>query len=229
MSAELSDFFHVPYFSEVDGGPPAPIVVRHDLIHDMEAMFWLLCWLSITFAGPGRPIAPKPEDFVTFVRHELFDGIVFQANAMAKRVVIASAGDFRQRILDLVQPYFQPLKPTLRSLWTLLREAYQHRAWDNIHRDILKILEDAEVSVANFLSTLPKHQREAYDEMTRVQRMRREEARFARDLPAAVQEGRARPVGGINGSSTTRGHKRDSSHVNEAPSKRSASKRGRAV
>lgn len=48
MSAELSDTFQMSYFGNIpenDDVPVLPVLIRHEPIHDIEAVFWLLCWL----------------------------------------------------------------------------------------------------------------------------------------------------------------------------------------
>lgn len=90
---------------------------------------------------------------------QLFNGTFFDYNAL-KRLIISLDYAFRSYIPRSVQPYFQPLKPTLQRLCTMLREAYRQGTWDNIHNDTLKILTDAETSVVNYLSTLSKEDKE---------------------------------------------------------------------
>jgi hypothetical protein len=125
-------------------------------IHDMESVFWLLCWLSLKRDGPGRP------------RKELNDGTapkelckvvddLFEANprhtAGHKVFVLAWSNVFEKRILSNSAPYFVPLTPLIRELREHLYIAYYrddeasktmqveihdkfidslHRAWDRL-------------------------------------------------------------------------------------------------
>lgn len=202
MSAEISDVTHDPYFPKTADQaiiyPSAEkkipeskhIVARHETIHDMEGFFWILCWLCISFTGPGARVVFEKEDDIDqhlmMTIKKLFDGEDFDANSDAKRLVITAQYHFQQKILNNMQTYFHPLADTLFKLWNVLREAYQTRSWSDIHDKFIAIFAAAEERLKNLADD---EGRAKYWEMEQAQRTLRAKACLP---PAAVLHERAR-------------------------------------
>lgn len=205
MSAEISDVTHDPYFPKTADQaiiyPSAEkkipeskhIVARHETIHDMEGFFWILCWLCISFTGPGARVVFEKEDDIDqhlmMTIKKLFDGEDFDANSDAKRLVITAQYHFQQKILNNMQMYFHPLADTLFKLWNVLREAYQTRSWSDIHEKFIAIFAAAEEGLKDLADD---EKRAKYREMEQAQRDIRAKARLPRSPPAAVLHARAR-------------------------------------
>lgn len=203
MSAELSDSDHEPYWShdtEVDLFAPrkkgvprvAYQVNRHEPIHDLEAFFWILCWLCISYSGPGRRVVLKqesPEDIrLRNIIKKLFDGAHPGHNAEAKRNIITGDAVFQRNILDHIQPYFSPIHGTIVDLYLLLKKAYQARTWQTIHEDFLLTLSKANTLLNDAAQDETTTQ---YQEMEQAQRDLRALDLFPRANPLPADDAKA--------------------------------------
>ena len=151
------------------GNPPSQKVAqtsfafRHNPIHDLESVFWLLCWLCLTRDGPGqtrrilledgdpptlrdRPkvVEPfSPDDFPRIKAQvaNAFDNIAMEG--AQKRLMMISRPDFSRQVLKNMAPYFVPLKVLLIELRQVLYEAYFEDRRENIHDRFLAVLTQA--------------------------------------------------------------------------------------
>lgn len=124
MSAEVADVNHEPYFeNETEHELIVPStqteisefehrVTRHETIHDMEGFYWLLCWLCISFTGPGKRVDIRMESSndqaLGTIIEDLFEGDSFKVNVASKRLIITNRAKFQKRILNHMQAYFHP-------------------------------------------------------------------------------------------------------------------------
>lgn len=194
MSAEISDVNHRPYFpNRIGGGVIKHTVTRHETIHDMEGFFWILCWLCISYTGPGTRVVFEKEDgvdhYLMKTIKKLFDGEDFDGNGDAKRLIIKNVDEFQQSIADHIQAYFHPIKDVVTDLHDVLREAYRTRSWPDIHDKFIAIFAAAEERLKNLADD---EGRAKYREMEQAQRTLRAKACLPRSPPAAVLHERAR-------------------------------------
>ncbi|THH12839.1 hypothetical protein EW146_g7317 [Bondarzewia mesenterica] len=143
MSAELASSRHDPY--EV-GNDSFPKVTRHELVHDLESFFWVLCWICICRKGPGthRFLTVNDSEECKEAVSNLFETESTRLNAMAKTQIMEKESRFGSDILKSFSPYFEPLADTIRALRNILREAYSTRKWDGLHQKFLAVLAKAE-------------------------------------------------------------------------------------
>jgi len=127
-----------------DSTPLATIV--HDVVHDLESFFWVLCWLATKFNGPDteNPDFEKVE--------EQFYGVP-RAVGFGKKQVILVPDRRNVYIVNHVTEFFEPLKATINRLAELLKEHYITRNFEGLHEKFLEVLDNAENDCRE--STLP--------------------------------------------------------------------------
>ncbi|TDL29062.1 hypothetical protein BD410DRAFT_892437 [Rickenella mellea] len=89
---------------------------NHEPRHDLESLFYVLCWMGITRAGPNRP---RPNFDLS--KSELASwcgmaGETFKSVANAKQAVCSSEDMFKISILAEMHPYFHDLRDCLSRL-----------------------------------------------------------------------------------------------------------------
>ncbi|KAI0659181.1 hypothetical protein C8Q70DRAFT_1054025 [Cubamyces menziesii] len=134
----------------------SPSDVIHDAIHDLESFFWVLLFLSITRAGPGRErreeltaeLSSFPDERHTQVRglrqavHCCFDGD--RTTITQNRKTLFEDNDFEEHVLGHVHPYFDAFKPMFQQWWNLLVMAYTFEGYEyyNSHAMAIRLLEE---------------------------------------------------------------------------------------
>ena len=125
--------------------------LRHSFYHELESIFWLICWVSIHWQGPGLPRRcalddPDDKDHGILLKKE---GI-WKAEDMAgasqrKRAVLTNERDFSETE-DIFAPYFCRLKPTARALRTLVAQPLADAP--SMSAGFLKVLSLAEIDLS---------------------------------------------------------------------------------
>lgn len=202
MSAELADSDHKPYWTH---GPSATLfahrkgvprvtykVNRHEPIHNLEAFFWILCWLCISYNGPGRRVVlnkkSSEDKRLKNIIYKLFDGDHAGHNVEAKRNIITRDLVFERNILDNIQPYFLLIHDTIIELYLLLQTAYQTRTWPTIHEDFLLTLSKANTLLSD---AAQDNTTAEYQEMEQIQRDLRALDLFPRANPLPADDAKA--------------------------------------
>ncbi|KAG6918275.1 hypothetical protein DXG01_015649 [Tephrocybe rancida] len=116
------------------GSKPA---VAHNLIHDLEALFWCLVYICVTREGPGgrrreelRPDYKVPVgDQANNIALRNINYCFFAANDIhilaRNKSSLFMNNDFVDCIVPRFHPYFEPLKPLMVRWWNILRTALQ--------------------------------------------------------------------------------------------------------
>ncbi|KAG6872143.1 hypothetical protein C0995_012554 [Termitomyces sp. Mi166 len=173
MSGEVIDRRTVVF----DAGGARPRFV-HQAIHDLESFLWVLVRICMSRKGPGISMGRekeldfnKPGFYDPALSHALvsyFDGTE-DVLKESKTTLMQSPELFENNIVNNFHPYFEPFKPLVRQWWNIIILGYMYRAHEfyNIHRHILRIINDA-------LPTLPDESRA---EATQKELTRREKRR----------------------------------------------------
>ncbi|TFY70025.1 hypothetical protein EVG20_g2910 [Dentipellis fragilis] len=139
--------------------------VKHDAIHDLESLFWVLCWICLTREGPGkiRETWPKSTEQVNLIRAtiaETFEHNSSKDIARFKLELLGTLGTWSNKIMGAASPYFMPLSDCLYDLHELLWDTYGTRDFSRIHEEFLAILAQAEASeeVQNWHQLHPEYQ-----------------------------------------------------------------------
>ncbi|KAI0047792.1 hypothetical protein FA95DRAFT_1678859 [Auriscalpium vulgare] len=187
MSFEVLKSKH--YF---EGDSDEPEGIKHNLVHDLESYFWVLCWIGVCRKGPGqqRVVTSMPKSQRDNWQEEVdtnFEEKRPKAIANAKQDLILKPKAFGASVLDLLSPYFtEPLRAPLLQLHNALRTAYQkHDYSDKLYETFLKVFDDAAKSnVATSWHARPGHESYAEMEKTVLHARAREQLAFGVHQPA---------------------------------------------
>ena len=149
MSAELlTPEFYFPYY------PPENIIPIHNVVHDLEAFFWVMVWYCMC---RGAPTTRRSELFARHhdirtdtLRNHFF--ATFESDndlllATAKISVFRSKITFTTNILCHFSEYCAPLKPLAIAFYSALVDAHEHRAADGLYEKVLDAFNRAETLV----------------------------------------------------------------------------------
>ncbi|KAA1475866.1 hypothetical protein DENSPDRAFT_826575 [Dentipellis sp. KUC8613] len=139
--------------------------IKHDAIHDLESLFWVLCWICLTREGPGkiRETWPKSTEQAKEIRATItktFEHKSPEVIAEVKNTLLSTLGTWNDKILGAASSYFMPLFECLYDLHELLWDTYGTRDFSHIHEKFLAILAQAEASeeVRNWHQLHPEYQ-----------------------------------------------------------------------
>ncbi|KAI0321251.1 hypothetical protein OF83DRAFT_1081058 [Amylostereum chailletii] len=112
--------------------------VEHAPHHDLEAVFWTLCYLCISREGPGVARITWPEGeqrgAVLNVLSSYFYEEIAGTIASKKAFLLASPELFESTILASFAPYFHHCKHFVLFLYNKLRRAYKKQSFDKLHK-----------------------------------------------------------------------------------------------
>lgn len=98
--------------------------VRHALCHDLESIFYVLVWLCHTQSGPNGAIRSFNYTGSEIYRWNACEGDRSSPRSISEtKAYVLKDNDgrkFQARILDPIDPYFDPIKPTIRELRVIL-------------------------------------------------------------------------------------------------------------
>ncbi|KAA1475867.1 hypothetical protein DENSPDRAFT_826579 [Dentipellis sp. KUC8613] len=168
--------------------------IKHDAIHDLEAFFWVLCWICIAREGPGASRTtwskvgnPDAISHIQDLAYQTFEQEDECKISACKKDLLAGLMEWKDFLFSLA-PYFSPLIPCLRQLRRVLFAAYTSREFSSVHASFLRILSDAEAlpSVRGWHLSNPE-----YQEMEVAVQQRREEDIAIWDSPKPERGSRA--------------------------------------
>jgi hypothetical protein len=117
--------------------PLTPVI--HDAVHDLESFFWVLCWLTTKFSGPG---VENPH-FIEV--RKFFEGPPPAIGAYKGLFIYEETNEFRDaELTNHVSKFFEPLKTTIHRLAELFKEWYTTRNFEGLHEKFLEVLDHAE-------------------------------------------------------------------------------------
>jgi len=123
----------------------------HSFAHDLESVFWLICWVSIHWQGPGLPrrCALDDPDDEDHPRLSAMEGVWTAENPVLaskqKQAILVTETEFNE-MEDMFAPYFQRLKPTARDLRNSVAQPLNDDA-PRMAADFLEVLSRAEVEL----------------------------------------------------------------------------------
>ncbi|KAH8112638.1 hypothetical protein DFH11DRAFT_1744852 [Phellopilus nigrolimitatus] len=98
--------------------------IRHAYYHDLESIFYVLCWICTAQEGPSNLRRSLDFDFNSSAVAEWAgygkDEPTVEDVRKAKQAVVAKADDFNEYVLGQFAPYFEPLRDCVRDMRTLL-------------------------------------------------------------------------------------------------------------
>ncbi|KDQ50848.1 hypothetical protein JAAARDRAFT_199553 [Jaapia argillacea MUCL 33604] len=95
-------------------------------IHELESIFWVLCHLTIERLGPCM-YRGFPEEFMEMAK-QLWEPEDSSEAGEIKLDILTDEGAFQSYILDCMAPYFEPVKPILAQLRSILYAGYKERS-----------------------------------------------------------------------------------------------------
>ncbi|KIJ45924.1 hypothetical protein M422DRAFT_778678 [Sphaerobolus stellatus SS14] len=127
----------------------------HDSVHDIESFFWVLIHIALIRGGPGgvrRIISNSDtEERLNHILTNYFDSedpskiSAYKWTIFAEVSYEAAKLNLEEDLLNNFDPYFDPLKPFIREWWSVLKMAYEFKAYElwNIHDHTQKLFEEA--------------------------------------------------------------------------------------
>ncbi|KAF5374620.1 hypothetical protein D9615_008970 [Tricholomella constricta] len=140
--------FYSGYFDEFT----SPIVF-HDIIHDLEALFWCVTYLCVSHEGPGgKPRTelqpdyikehPKANQDLRRISYYFFSS-QNQAELAQKKSVVFQLNEYESHVVPQFHPYFEPMKGLMTQWWRILSMAYQWPIFEAAHGWLITALETA--------------------------------------------------------------------------------------
>lgn len=111
--------------------------VVQGVVHDLESFFWILCWIVTKYQGPAT-------DDPKFTAYGMFDSSDRATMVTVKRTIIMNETHRPKHLLDLINPFFEPLKATVYRLADILKESYKTENFVGLHESFLLELKNAE-------------------------------------------------------------------------------------
>lgn len=144
--------------------PSVDIAVSHDVVHDLESFFWVLCWLCVSYEGPStrRTHAWDKGEAVTAnlkgAIRAMFESTDARLLASEKALFLISAPQ-KSELRRWCAPYFRPLLPLVTGLHSTLKDAYATRTFTKLHTEFLEQCAIAETmhEVPTWNNTDPKY------------------------------------------------------------------------
>jgi hypothetical protein len=149
---------------------------KHDVVHDMESIFWCLNYICLCRDGPGtvRPEVLKMlnprEHTLTNDEIRLRDTIQNffasppRVSGMAKGDII-KLGDpllYENDILSNISPFFAPLSPLLKEFLLLLHNSYKYPGTaTELHDKVLALFRKAYNDMHDLLESVKKYNQRA--------------------------------------------------------------------
>lgn len=149
------------------------VPVKHDIVHDLESFFWVLCWLCVSYEGPStrRTTAwPEDEASTACLKKEIWD--TFESTdptslASQKRGLLIHSDPDGSVLVRWCTPYFYPLLRLVIGVHATLKEAYENRTFTKLYPEILDQFAFAEtmagVPTRNATHPMYRAQEEAED------------------------------------------------------------------
>jgi hypothetical protein len=140
----------------------------HDAVHDLESFWWVVVYLCLTRKGQGggrrEELSEKNQDDKQYFPLRRVVNCLFASDdehTITKNKVdlFTSSDDLDKFVLVHFLPDFQQLQPLVKEWFSLLRLAYEFRAFEyhHIHDMVLKILEKTlELMVIDHIDTAVK-------------------------------------------------------------------------
>ncbi|TCD63615.1 hypothetical protein EIP91_005166 [Steccherinum ochraceum] len=146
MSGEcLGRQYRVSEWNQVPVLPRVRRVGIHSAIHDMEAFFWVLLYLCLTYEGPGKRVQEPDPDTKNLLR-DTFETRDTARLAQEKAAFFTKPNGAAKMddCLRHIQGHFKPLTGLLKEWWAALFDSYY--VYDSIedagiHRKILDVIE----------------------------------------------------------------------------------------
>lgn len=127
--------------------PEIPIKVKHDIVHDLESFFWILCWLCAKYSGPSiprtySPIFPEDNDEkdkeVKQYIHNTFESTDAWRIASTKTFLMTCEDPESSEMIRHAAPYFSLVCGLITAMHAILREAYKERKFDGLHEGFIE-------------------------------------------------------------------------------------------
>lgn len=120
------------------------VAIKHDIVHDLESFFWVLCWLCVSYEGPSTRRTQAWDEDETLTTNlkqairktfESPDAVVL---ASQKTALLIHSDPDDSKLDTWCTPYFHPLLPLVTGLHATLKEAYGTRTFTGLHRQFLE-------------------------------------------------------------------------------------------
>ncbi|KIJ22832.1 hypothetical protein M422DRAFT_276683 [Sphaerobolus stellatus SS14] len=155
----------------------------HDSVHNIESFFWVLIPIALIRGGPGgiRRIisnSDTEERKAQWYKRKIFAELSYEAAKL----------NLEEALLNNFDPYFDPLKPFIREWWSVLKMAYEFKAYElwNIHVHMQKLFEEAiEILGPNPHADADLEAQQQWAQMTENQVLRRK--KYQEDTKNAVE------------------------------------------
>jgi hypothetical protein len=114
-------------------------------LHDLESVFWVVCWICLTRDGPGqwRQDLKKAGSPAAIIVTSIFEPESPRAGGEDKRELFGNTIIFTRDIVDNIAPYFEPLKPLVTEFYRILRTAYRNASYERLHMAVMTNLDHA--------------------------------------------------------------------------------------
>ena len=117
--------------------PRRPLLTPHSIKHDVESIFYVVCWLCTVASGPDCMIRP-PSDRYTFGSTALSwwfpaTGVDLRSIECCKRGCICDWQDFEKDIMSCFHPYWAEFKDAV-LVWRDLLDLHscRSRVWTDV-------------------------------------------------------------------------------------------------
>lgn len=97
--------------------------IKHTALHDLESFFYILLFICVRFGGPCGHTSSKelPEFMASW--HDVKEPLSKIAQSK-KSIIVCMRGEFEERVMKHVDPYFEPLKDCIRSVAAMFCRYY---------------------------------------------------------------------------------------------------------
>ncbi|KAF8891807.1 hypothetical protein BD779DRAFT_1468726 [Infundibulicybe gibba] len=132
-------------------------------IHELESIFWVLCYLCIIRVAPGACPDLSMDTPTGRLFKELFNGERAEM-AIVRRGIIEHECDLWNNVLEYVSEYTAPLKPLIMDLHAILRLGYMERELARERKKKKHTETETETAVSEFKLNLHEKFLAALDE-----------------------------------------------------------------
>ena len=88
--------------------------LEHQVHHDLHSFYYVIFFMAVMFVGPNDRV--RKDEFPSFLRQWLKPSDEETLGAVKLALISADDDLFESKYLSHVTPYFEPVKPLLRSL-----------------------------------------------------------------------------------------------------------------
>ncbi|KAF5374618.1 hypothetical protein D9615_008972 [Tricholomella constricta] len=125
----------------------------HDIIHDLEALFWCVTYICVTHEGPGgrrrtelqpdymeeHPDANKDLRRINYYFFSSKNQTEFAHN----KFMLFQYNEYESHVITQFHPYFEPLKGLMKQWWRILSTAHEFPIFEAAHDWLITALKDA--------------------------------------------------------------------------------------